>query len=96
MTPAPDARVGRMFSGDRFAALIALLTMWATYAFVFMKVLPLAGDQDVALALAVGGGLVLLFNTAAIIAMISHYSEDRANIYGLDLHYLDLMNKAKS
>jgi hypothetical protein len=27
--------------------------------------------------------------------MISHYSEDRQNIYGLDLHYLDLMKKTR-
>ncbi len=32
---------------------------------------------------------MLLFNTASIFAMISHYSGDKDHIYGLDLHYLD-------
>jgi hypothetical protein len=34
---------------------------------------------------------VLLFNTASIFAMIRHYSGDKEHIYGLDLHYLDVL-----
>jgi len=84
-----------MFGGDRLAALLALLVLWATYAFVFLEIVPLAGGNEVLYVLAAGAGLVLLFNTASIVAMISHYSEDRQNIYGLDLHYLDLMRKTR-
>jgi hypothetical protein len=47
------------------------------------------------MALAISGALVLLFNTAAIVAMIVHYSHDKENIYSLDLRYLDLMKKTK-
>ena len=46
-------------------------------------------------ALLISGGLVLLFNAAAIYAMVKHYCEDRTHIYGLDLHYLDTMNQRK-
>ena len=95
MSPGNDPRVDRMFSGDRVAAVIALIALWATLAFVFLSVIPLAGSSEVLYVLAAGVGMVLLFNTASIFAMISHYSEDRQNIYGLDLHYLDEMNKIK-
>lgn len=95
MSQSTDSRVDRMFSGDRLAAILALVVLWATYAFVFLEIVPLAGGYQVLYVLAAGAGLVLLFNTASIVAMISHYSEDRQNIYGLDLHYLDLMKKTR-
>ena len=85
-----------MFSGDRYWAFAAVLTLWATYAFVFWKLFDgEMADQQVIQALAIAGGLVLLFNTASIIAMIAHYSDDKEHIYGLDLHYQDLMKRAK-
>lgn len=95
MTPSNDPRVDRMYSGDRLAAIAALATLWATLVFVFVQVLPLVGDQTVLYVLGAGVGLVLLFNTAAIFAMLAHYSEDRVHIYGLDLHYLDEMKKSR-
>jgi hypothetical protein len=35
------------------------------------------------------GAVVLVFNTAAILAMLRHYREDRDFMYGLDLKFLD-------
>ena len=90
-----DPRIASMFSGDCLWATGLLLVLWLLYAFVFYEVLPNAGQNNVGLALAVSGGLVLLFNSASIIAMIKHYSEDKEHISGLDLHYLDIMRKAK-
>jgi hypothetical protein len=90
-----DSRIAAMFAGDRLWATGLLLVLWLLYAFVFYEVWPNIGDGNVALALAISGGLVLLFNTASIVAMLRHYSEDRDHIYGLDLHYLDIMRKAK-
>jgi fatty acid desaturase len=95
MSPGKDARVDAMFGSDRIAAIVALAALWATLAFVFVSVIPLAGSSEVLYVLAAGVGMVLLFNTASIIALISHYSEDRQHIYGLDLHYLDEMKKSK-
>jgi hypothetical protein len=86
-----DPRIQRIFSTDRKWAFGAVIALWATYLFVFWEVLPSAHDDNVVTALSVAGVLVLLFNTAAIIAMISHYSHDKAHIYGLDLRYLDAM-----
>lgn len=95
MSQENDPRVDQMYGGDRFASLIALAALWATFIFVFYKVMPLITDPTVLYVLAAGAGLVLLFNTASIVAMLSHYSEDRKHIYGLDLHYLDEMKKSK-
>lgn len=80
-----------MFSTDRLWAFGAVLVLWATYFFVFWEVCQSAHNDNVITALAVAGSLVLLFNTAAIVAMINHYSHDKDSIYGLDIRYLDVM-----
>jgi hypothetical protein len=84
-----------MFSGDRIWAFGAVLVLWLVYAFTFWQLFLTSGDDGVLQALAISGGLVLLFNTASIAAMISHYSHDKEHIYGLDIHYLDEMKKSK-
>jgi hypothetical protein len=92
---ALDPRIDKMFGQDRIWAVTALVVVWALYTFVFYMLMPHLNDEGVFGALLVSGGLVMLFNAAAIWAMIKHYSEDKAHIYGLDLHYLDLMNQRK-
>lgn len=84
-----------MFSQDCIWASSLLIVLWLLYAFVFYEVWPNTGEGNVSLALLISGGLVLLFNTASIVAMIRHYAEDKQRIYGLDLHYLDIMQRAK-
>jgi len=91
----PDPRIQSMFSGDRIWAFGAVLVLWLVYAFVFVELLDGNNEDGVIQALAVAGGLVLLFNTSSILAMITHYSHDKDHIYGLDIHYLDEMKKAK-
>ena len=90
-----DPRIAGMLSGDRFWAFAALLLLWALYAFVFYSVQPHIPSPEVFWLLAVGGALVLAFNTASVLVMASHLSEDRDEIYGLDLHYLDESQKQK-
>ena len=68
------------------------MLLWLLYAFVFVKVLPFLGSEQELWLLVIGGFLVLLFNTASVIAMISHLSEVREEVYGLDLRYLDAAN----
>ena len=84
-----------MFAKDRMWAIVALITVWLLYSFVFYAILPHMNDDGVFAALVISGGLVMLFNAAAIWAMITHYRDDKEHIYGLDLHYQDLMNKNK-
>ncbi len=91
-----DARMDNMYAGDQRWSVLAVAVLWSTYAFVFWKVLPNAGSPEVIYVLAIAGGIVLLFNTASIFAMLRHYSSDKEHIYGLDLHYLDVMRDAKA
>ncbi|MBX9861329.1 MAG: hypothetical protein K2Y42_01135 [Hyphomicrobium sp.] len=84
-----------MFSGDRIWAFGAVAVLWSIYGFVFWKLSANPGAEPVLTALAISGGLVLLFCTASIVAMIKHYAEDKEHIYGLDIHYLDEMKKAR-
>ena len=42
-----------------------------------------------------GGALVLLYNTAAIMAMLRHYREDRDFMYGLDIQFMDAARATK-
>jgi hypothetical protein len=45
--------------------------------------------------LLIGGGAILVLNTAAIMAMLHHYREDRDFMYGLDIKFLDEARAAK-
>ena len=90
-----DARVQEMFSADRIWAFGAICVLWCIYAFTFWEIATSQSLHGVLPALALAGGLVLLFNTASIVAMILHYSQDKENIYRLDIYYLDEMKRAK-
>lgn len=90
-----DARVERMFAADRKWAIAVVVVLWCLYAFTYGLVLVSKPDAGVLFALAIGGGLVLLINTASIVAMIVHYARDKDHIYKLDIYYLDEMKRAK-
>jgi hypothetical protein len=90
-----DPRIEVMYRRDRIWAFVAIIVLWLTLMFVFFEVLPDTGSSGVTIALLVAGGLVLLFNTASITALLRHYREDKEHLYGLDLHYLDEMKKSK-
>ncbi len=89
MSDGLDPRIAKLVSGDRFWSIASLALLWGLYGFVFSRVLDHTGSPEVFWLLAVGGALVLLFNTAAIVAMVAHLSEARAEVYGLDLRYRD-------
>lgn len=90
-----DPRIESMYRGDLAWALVALLVLWLTILFVFFEVLTSSASPGVVAALAIFGGLVLLFNSASILALLRHYAADKAHLYGLDLHYLDAMREPK-
>jgi hypothetical protein len=96
MTPgSEDPRIEVMYRRDRAWSYLAIVVLWLIFLFVFFEILPDTGSSGVTIALAVAGGLVLLFNTASIAALLRHYHEDKQHLYGLDLHYIDEMKKAK-
>lgn len=91
-----DPRIAKMYGGDKFWSYAALGLLWCLYAFVFYEIQPFIPSPEVFWLLAVGGALVVLFNTASILVMIAHLGEDREEIYGLDIYYLDEATKQKS
>lgn len=72
-----------------------VIGLWLAIIFVAWGTWSLAPMPAARALLLVGGGLVLLFNTAAIIAMLRHYREDRDFMYGLDIKFLDAARAAK-
>jgi len=90
-----DPRIEVMYRRDRAWSYLAIIVLWLILLFVFSEVLRNTRSTGVTIALVIAGGLVLLFNTASITALLRHYREDKQHLYGLDLHYLDEMKKAK-
>lgn len=90
-----DPRIELMYRGDRYWAIGAVAVLWVTVVFVFVSIMPQTETSGVVVALAISGGLVLLFNTASIVAMLRHYTDDKQHIYGLDIHYLDEIKRTK-
>lgn len=86
-----DARINSMYWGDIIFAWGFVAGLWATYLFVFFKVTAVINNNEIWNVLAIGGGLVLLFNTVAIIALVNHYTHEKRFIYGLDIRHLDEM-----
>ena len=90
-----DARVHRMHRRDRLGALAFVIALWVAVLFVLVSVWPLVTVPTMRVILLISGGLVLIFNTASIWAMLRHYADDRDFIYGLDLKHLDEMRRQK-
>ena len=87
-------RIDAMFARDKAAASGFVLVLWIVIGFVYFQISGLAG-RTAATVLLIAGGLVVLFNTASIAAMISHYDDEKHRIYGLDIEHLDAMAAAK-
>lgn len=94
--PHEDPRVASMFRRDCASALFAVVVVWAIYAFTFLTMRPFLDEAGLTVPVAVVGAIVLFLNTAAIVAMIRHYDEDRAAIYGIDIHYLDALRAVRA
>jgi hypothetical protein len=84
-----QARIQRMFMQDCLMAWTDVLLLWCAVGFVLYSVLGVLQDPSIRLALYIGCGLLVLFNTASISAMTHHYAEDKDFIYGLDIKHLD-------
>ena len=94
MTQDMKQRIQSMFMKDAIWASGFVVVLWIVILYVFFNISPLTVDPGVNTVLVIGGGMVLLFNTAAIVAMIRHYSHDKDFIYGLDLRHLDIARAA--
>ena len=78
-----------MHRRDVRVAWTFVIGLWVAMIFVAYATWDLAPSGGARALLLIGGAIVLLFNTAAILAMLRHYREDRDFMYGLDIRFLD-------
>ncbi len=78
-----------MHKRDVLVAWAFVAGLWLAMIFVAIATWNLAPSAGARTLLLIGGAIVLLFNTAAILAMLRHYREDRDFMYGLDIKFLD-------
>lgn len=96
MTESMQVRIDKMFSRDRWFAIILLACLWATLIFVFFAINVFVEDGTLRLVMIAGSVAVIIFNTASITAMLKHYAEDKKAIYEIDIRHLDTARAAKA
>ena len=84
-----NQRIGAMHKRDVLVAWAFVVGLWCAMIFVANATWNLAPTSGARALLLIAGAVVLLFNTAAILAMLRHYREDRDFMYGLDIKFLD-------
>ena len=84
-----NQRIEAMHRRDVLVAWAFVIGLWFAMIFVAIATWNLAPNGTARILLLAGGAVVLLFNTAAILAMLRHYREDRDFMYGLDIKFLD-------
>jgi hypothetical protein len=94
--PASDPRITPMHRRDVGVAWAFVIGLWLAIVFVLWATWDIAPSVTARTVLLIGGVVVLAFNTAAILAMLAHYREDRDFIYGLDLKFLDALKSGRS
>jgi hypothetical protein len=82
-------RIEKMFMGDKLIAGALVVGLWLTVFFVMLAVRGFIADKNIEILCWAGAALLLLFNTASIVAMIRHYGHDKAHIYAVDIRHLD-------
>ena len=89
-------RIEALYRSDLRGSALLIICLWATILFVLLMTWPYIPDAGIKLVVAVAAAAVLIFNTAAILAMVSHYKEDKDFIYGLDIKNADAFRNRKS
>lgn len=84
-----NLRIEAMHKRDVLVAWAFVIGLWLSVIFVAIATWDLAPSSGARTLLLIGGAVVLVFNTAAILAMLRHYREDRDFMYGLDIKFLD-------
>jgi cell division septal protein FtsQ len=84
-----NQRIEAMYQSDKRNAYILIALLWIVVLFVVVMSWPFIPDSSVRIVSLVGAAAVLIFNTAAVMAMLNHYAEDKNFIYGMDIKMLD-------
>ena len=83
------SRIQRMYVQDCCMAYVDVLLLWASILFVLFSILQIVHDPNIRLVMYIASAMLLLFNTASVLAMTRHFAEDKQFIYGLDIKHLD-------
>lgn len=84
-----------MHRSDTRVAWAFVIGLWFAIIFVAIATWNLAPNGTARILLLCAGAVILVFNTAAIMAMLRHYREDRDFMYGLDIKFLDAAKAAR-
>ena len=90
-----DKRIAAMHRRDVGVAWAFVVGLWLAIFFVAIATWNLAPNGPARMLLLFAGVIILVFNTAAIMAMLRHYREDREFMYGLDIKFLDEARAAR-
>lgn len=90
------SRIEAMHRRDVAVAWAFVVGLWLAVIFVAVATWNLAPNPAARIVLLTCGAIVLLFNTAAIVAMLRHYREDRDFMYGLDIKFLDVARATRA
>jgi len=89
-------RIEALYRSDVRGSALLIICLWATILFVLIMTWPYIPDSGIKIVVAIAAAAVLIFNTAAILAMINHYKEDKDFIYSLDIKNADAARNRKS
>jgi len=95
-SPDLQGRIIAMHRRDTTVAWIIVLGLWFSILYVASVTWPLAPLPTMRMVLLIAGAIVLILNTAAVLAMLRHYREDRDFMYGLDIQFLDEARAARA
>ncbi|HEV7253017.1 MAG TPA: hypothetical protein VGN97_07930 [Mesorhizobium sp.] len=90
-----ESRIDKMHRGDRLGAVTFVVALWCVVLFVLFSIWPALTNDAIRTILMIAGAGVLVLNTAAIVAMLRHYHNDKHFIYALDLKHLDDMRRRR-
>ena len=90
-----NARIQAMHKRDVQVAWAFVIGLWFAIIFVAIATWSWAPNGPARVILLIGGTIILILNTAAIMAMLRHYREDRDFMYGLDIKFLDAARAQK-
>ena len=90
-----NARIQAMHKRDVQVAWAFVIGVWFAIIFVAVATWSWAPNGPARVMLLIGGAIILILNTAAIMAMLRHYREDRDFLYGLDIKFLDAARAQK-
>ena len=72
-------RIEALYRSDLRGSALLIICLWATILFVLLMTWPYIPDAGIKLVVAIAAAAVLIFNTAAILAMVKTRSSSTAS-----------------